>query len=404
MRLVIVLVLTTFAANLSQAATITVASLDSGGVPLIMIEGDLGPGDAAQFNQKTASLKGAIISFNSDGGNLLAGLQIGETIRLRQFYTVVPKRMRCASACALAWLGGVQRFMFEDGKIGFHAAYDSTSGKETGVGNALVGAYLTKIGLSYDAVIYITQAAPNEMTWLNISDAARHGIKVMLLSPVATETQVTVPTRFGTIIVTRDADQCCIGYIKYAMQEMRIVSAGYIYASLEGVYQVGEGDLVIIKTPSGARGLPDTYYLLLATHAGMTDVTPSDFVPWDYTFRVTQRGNDIYFDLGFDKKRKKDAVYKKGVAHVTFTSPTTNATLPKNECASLLNMVAKCSEIRDCSGEGIGDEFGMAGQRYFNALENMPVFTSDNFYRVCTSVCQTKSYNARESRSILCGY
>lgn len=38
--------------------------------------------------------------------------------------------------------------------------------------------YLTKIGLPYEAIIYITQTAPNEMTWLNMSDAAQRGTRV----------------------------------------------------------------------------------------------------------------------------------------------------------------------------------------------------------------------------------
>jgi hypothetical protein len=63
-------------------------------------------------------------------------------------------------------------------RIGFHAAYSSKTGQETGVGNALVGAYLNKIGLPYSAVIYISQAAPNSMTWLSIADAEKQGIDV----------------------------------------------------------------------------------------------------------------------------------------------------------------------------------------------------------------------------------
>jgi hypothetical protein len=63
-------------------------------------------------------------------------------------------------------------------RIGFHAAYSDTTGQVTGVGNALIGAYLNRIGLPYSAVIYISQAAPNSMTWLSIADAKKQGINV----------------------------------------------------------------------------------------------------------------------------------------------------------------------------------------------------------------------------------
>jgi hypothetical protein len=81
-------------------------------------------------------------------------------------------------ACAIASLGGTPRLMSAEARVGFHAAYNSETGQETGVGNALVGAYLNKIGLPYSAVFYITRAAPNSMTWLNIADAKKQGIDV----------------------------------------------------------------------------------------------------------------------------------------------------------------------------------------------------------------------------------
>jgi hypothetical protein len=188
-------------------------------------------------------------------GSLVAGLRIGEAIRRKGFSTIVPDGRRCASACALAWLGGVERFIGTDANISFHAAYDPAS-DESGVGTAVVGVYLSKIGLPYEAVIYITHAAPNEMTWLNMSDATQRGIRVTLLSSLAKETMAAIPTRYGEVTVTRDDPECCVGHIRYGDQLVELASTGQIYASLEGVYKVKEGDLVIISSPSGTRGSP----------------------------------------------------------------------------------------------------------------------------------------------------
>ena len=62
-----------------------------------------------------------------------------------------------------------------------YAAYVERGGRatETGAGNALLGSYLTQIGLSESAVVYITKAAPTEMTWLNSRDAKQIGIDVI---------------------------------------------------------------------------------------------------------------------------------------------------------------------------------------------------------------------------------
>ena len=404
MRLCVSIASILLATTPALAATITVRPQASDRPIVVMVEGSLVAVDEDQFAAKTAPLSSAFVALSSDGGSLVAGLRMGEAIRQKGFSTIVPDGGRCASACALAWLGGVERFIGTDARIAFHVAYDPASDRETGVGNAVVGAYLTKIGLPYEAVMYITQAAPNDMTWLNMSDAAQRGIRVTLLSSLAKETVVAIPTRYGEVTVTRDDTECCVGHIRYGDQLVEIASTGQIYASLEGVYKVKKGDLVVISSPSGARGLPPRYYVLLVGQDGMADLTGPDLGTSDGTFKATQRDDEVHFDLGFQKRKKKSAIYKNGTVTVDIRSPGPEATLPKNECAAILNMVATCVRLPECNDGRIFDNFAMAGQRYFDSLEELPVFTSRNFYNVCTTVCTTKSYVAKQARSILCGY
>ena len=391
------------AATPALAATISVRPGTPDRPNVVMVEGPLVAVDEDQFAAKSAPLSSAFVAFSSDGGSLVAGLRIGEAIRRKRFSTIVPDGRRCASACAFAWLGGVERFIGTSGKISFHAAYDPAS-DESGVGTAGVDAYLSKIGLPYEAVIYITQAASNEMTWLNMSDAAQRGIRVTLLSSLAKETMAAIPTRYGDVTVTRDDPECCVGHIRYGDQLVELASTGQIYASLEGVYKVKEGDLVVISSPSGARGSPPRYYVLLVGQDGMTDLTGLDFGTSDGTFKAVQRDDEVHFDLGFQKRKKKTAIYKNGAVTMDIRSPGPEATLPKNACAAVLNMVATCVRLPDCNQGRIFDNFATAGQRYFNSLEEMPVFSSQNFYSVCTTVCMRKLYVAKQARSILCGY
>jgi hypothetical protein len=173
------------------AANISLAPLDDDPAhAIVVIEGDLVSGDDVKFRTQVGRLTKAIVAFNSDGGHLLAGIEIGKTIRLKSFATAVLDKQRCASACALAWLGGSPRFMDRTAHVGFHAAYVERAGRasESGVGNALVGSYLTQIGLSEKAVVYITQAAPTEMTLLTLRDAEKIGIEVL---PFEQQTPVT---------------------------------------------------------------------------------------------------------------------------------------------------------------------------------------------------------------------
>jgi hypothetical protein len=168
----------------ADAANIELRQVDAGPA-LVMVEGDLELNDIEIFRSKVASLSKATVAFRSDGGSLLAGIRIGMLIRVKSFTTIVPDAAQCASACAVAWLGGVRRFLGVGSKVGFHAAYVQKAGTttESGPGNAVLGAYLDQIGLPEDAIVYITQAAPNSMKWLNLEEAAQHGIDVALLPP-----------------------------------------------------------------------------------------------------------------------------------------------------------------------------------------------------------------------------
>jgi hypothetical protein len=166
----------------ANAATILDVPIGDGS-GFMMVSGKLELEDEKKFNVVAQRYNKGAVVFSSPGGNLAAGIKIGQIIRMRNFATGVAPNTKCASACALAWLGGTQRFMSSTSLIGFHAAFVVENGSpvETGLGNAIVGAYLTTLGLPLSAVIYISKSAPRDMTWLNVADAKQTGIDVSLL-------------------------------------------------------------------------------------------------------------------------------------------------------------------------------------------------------------------------------
>jgi hypothetical protein len=189
------------AAATARAATVDVISLGPNKPSLVTVSGTFDLNDKDVFLRKIGSLSSAIVAFDSDGGSLVAGLQIGETIRLKNFSTLVPDQARCASSCALAWLGGTRRFMGSRAQVGFHAAYDGQTHQVTSSGNALVGAYLNKIGLPYSAVVYITSASPDSIIWLSKPDAEKLGIEVSLFNGTPnTKSRDNAPA-IGTYVV-----------------------------------------------------------------------------------------------------------------------------------------------------------------------------------------------------------
>jgi hypothetical protein len=158
---------------------------------LISIKGPLEYRDDVKFRLATLETKKAIVMLASPGGSLDAGLSIGKQIRLGGFSTLVGSRL-CASACALAWLGGERRYMSADSKIGFHAAYvnDGDFKRETGLGNARIGSCLTKLGLSDEAIDFITSAPPEDLNFLDLNQARERGIDALFL-----EAGQVTPTR-----------------------------------------------------------------------------------------------------------------------------------------------------------------------------------------------------------------
>ena len=150
--------------------------------PVVIVGGEIQYGDEKEFVKKTLNLDEAVVVFHSPGGNVVAAIEIGKAIRLKEFYTYVPKDMLCASACAISWLGGTKRFMSKDARIGFHAAYKLRDGQaaESGLANALIGGYLNSIGLPQRTIAYVTSADPNSMQWINYEEATKYGIDVTL--------------------------------------------------------------------------------------------------------------------------------------------------------------------------------------------------------------------------------
>lgn len=180
-----------FAAACSPAAAVEITSQVKGGTTFYVVSGAFQSGDGEKF-VRTATADKAVVILASPGGNLLAGIAMGEHIRMKGYITGVPGGTICASACALAWLGGVTRTGVEDSKIGFHAASNG-DGDVTSSGNALVGAYLNKIGVGYRAVQYITSPRPADMTWLSFSKARELGIDIVSLD----DSKSSEPTGLG---------------------------------------------------------------------------------------------------------------------------------------------------------------------------------------------------------------
>lgn len=88
----------------------------------IVIDGEVKSGDDEKFRKLAAEYSDAVVLLNSEGGMIGPAMDIGRTIKLRGYETAIYKTGSCASACALIWLAGSKRVLFEGGKLAFMRA------------------------------------------------------------------------------------------------------------------------------------------------------------------------------------------------------------------------------------------------------------------------------------------
>lgn len=141
----------------------------------IYATGQIIPGDRTTFERLATDGSHDVVFLSSPGGSLAEGIAIGVTIRERSINTAVSAPNSCYSACALAWLGGRLRILGDGADVGSHAAFIDDNGvkKEKGSANAVVGAYLSMLGLRIDAIAYLTSASPNNVGSHHAADCAK---------------------------------------------------------------------------------------------------------------------------------------------------------------------------------------------------------------------------------------
>ena len=178
LRLLFAILISVLSLEAQANITVTVHQEPGMQITAIFLEGEFEYGDEQKFITPVNNIKEAVVFLNSPGGNVIAAIEIGKFIRLRGYATAVISKSLCASACALTWLSGTERLLDKDAAVGFHASYINDKGRllETGVGNALIGRYLTQLNLSESAVIFVTSAPPEGMNWLTQQNAQKYGI------------------------------------------------------------------------------------------------------------------------------------------------------------------------------------------------------------------------------------
>lgn len=161
----------------ANAAEISHEATPAGDV--ISLSGPINRADVASFEKLADRYANATVVLNSEGGLLMPALEIGKIIRARGYTTAVAAKNTCASSCALIWLAGKTRALHRDGRVGFHASYLDRVGRpeESGVANALIGGFLSRLGYPERTIVFATTAPPRQIVWLSDANKGLAGIQ-----------------------------------------------------------------------------------------------------------------------------------------------------------------------------------------------------------------------------------
>ena len=188
-----------FSTNPVSAKEMTFKLLDFNHTTAIVADGEITAKTPKNFSTFMDSVELDGFKFevwlNSDGGNLLAGLELGSLIRNTGFLdTVVHSEnmsAKCYSSCAYAFMGGREREVRDGARIGFHQFYsnldtnmaytDLTDKLEqseafTQMLSALVLRYLLDMGANLELYYKMSFALPDQMFIPNASDLLELGI------------------------------------------------------------------------------------------------------------------------------------------------------------------------------------------------------------------------------------
>ena len=185
----------------ASAIEISKHASDSAEVNAIQLKGKIDDGDTFDLQVYISNLPKkptVVVYMNSPGGNLREGMRLGRFFYNNKIETSVETKTACASACALAFLGGrdsatgkPQRTKASNSGLGFHSfsrefdkdkKYDAddlkTVVQQTQSQVYLVADYLKEIGADMDILRLMLRAQANQMNFISNDEAIALNIRV----------------------------------------------------------------------------------------------------------------------------------------------------------------------------------------------------------------------------------
>lgn len=172
------------------------AGQTDGGLHYILVSGDFAyQDDLSVFEALARSSTATAVTFRSPGGNIQKAMDLGRLIRRLGMGTAQFRASECASACSLAFLGGVIRFA-EAGSIGVHkssfqgevpfSTQEAVSAVQQITADVIT--YMIEMGVDPALLQLSLQYDSNDIRYLSMSEMAKY--KVVTFVPDADQSTV----------------------------------------------------------------------------------------------------------------------------------------------------------------------------------------------------------------------
>lgn len=167
----------------------------------------------------------SFVVFDSPGGSTYAAMKLGRIIRAEGLNTFQIRRMECASACALAFLGGVERWA-EPGSVGVHRSSfspDLTMDREQAVagiqeGTADILAYLREMGVDQSLLEFALRYDQSDIRYLSASEMQSLRVTNMSETNVG-QSEIESAPKVNSAQQTQTAETAALAFVKQLVEE-----------------------------------------------------------------------------------------------------------------------------------------------------------------------------------------
>lgn len=172
------------------------------GSPVVLIKGEFGHLDNPDALSREVAASGArVVTFDSNGGNVLSAIAYGRAIRALGLSTFQLRATQCASACMLAFVGGATR-QAEPGAIGVHQSSFSTESDLNGheavaavqAITAQIMTYLIEMGVDPKLLQLSLSVPSDDMRYLTASEMQSYKVTSANFGSQAGELSKAEPT------------------------------------------------------------------------------------------------------------------------------------------------------------------------------------------------------------------